>query len=284
VEIIYKFDETMNSKNLYELADRLQDFVERVKRSKLKKRTIAESYILLNEHCGHEDNEHAYPFYKIVSESESIPEFLHKHWSFRDEASDDIKQLESIVEMIRSRMQPPQAPRISDHTIHDLMNLAEKKFKYCSKVLESHPLKILCINQTHKDWGCYYMAGTLDGMIVNDGVIMTCPQNPELHQEFGFMHELGHRLHTSLTGKSFVPPASFSYFRDYLPEHTQDDRSMSEHFANFFAIAALNDTPYEYCIKHEVSAKDRQHFEQYMMLTIMTMDENVIQTITDLDL
>jgi len=275
------FYDALDSDNLYELADHLESLIKHLKSVENKMKIIDECYSLLSDECFYE-GEAAGHFIKIFSVKDSIPEFLYNHWTFSDTAEENFVRLESIVHKIRNYMIAPKAPRISDRTICDLVDLVERKFQYGTKVLKEHPVKILKINQTYKGWGCYYIAGTSNGEIAKDAIIMTCPNNPEAPQEFGFIHELGHRLHTSLTYQTFVPPASFACFREYLPEPIQDDRSMSEHFANFFAIAALNNSPYEHCIPHKVSTADIAVFEKYMSITIATMDENVIHTIDEL--
>jgi len=275
------FHQVLASENLYQLADRLKQFIEELQTIKDKQDVLDECCRILSVRCSF-GKLHSNQFFRIFDEKESIPEFLYNHWTFSDIAEENFESLNSIISNIQNFLFPPQAPRISDRTICDLVDLVERKFQYGTKVLKAHPVKILKINQTYKGWGCYYIAGTSNGEIAKDAIIMTCPNSPEAPQEFGFMHELGHRLHTSLTYQTFVPPASFACFKEYLPEPIQDDRSMSEHFANFFAIAALNNSPYEHCIPHKVSTEDIAVFEKYMSVTITTMDENVIHSIEDL--
>ena len=277
------FEIVISSKDLIELANNIEQLILLFNKTKCryKQKTMSELYDTLFARvffakCGFEQ-------IKIYSDEESVVEYFYNYWEFTLTYRGNVKQLQSVVTRIRNEMLPPKAKGFSIETIRNLINLTEHKFQYVTKILKEQPLKILQFDYSHVDFNCYYTATILEKRITKDYVIMTCPHKQETHQEFGFIHELGHKLHTMLTNKLFTPPASFKCF-DFLYDDVdkKNNNIMAEHFADSFAIAVLSGSPYEYCIPFEVAPKNVQLLTAYFLITIMTMTENAVNSITEL--
>lgn len=286
MSVYQAFFQMLHSSNLNELADRLEVFIEKLSVLNDKQSILDELCRALSIKCFYgkipiDD------FLLIYDEENSLPEFLYNHWTFCDTAEENIDNLILIIKNIRDQFVPPKAARISDQVIHELINIVEQKYQFGTNILNRHPIKILKINQTHKKYGCYYIAGISDRGIEKDAIVMSCPHNDGLYQEFGFMHELGHRLHTTLTHQTFVPPESFAWYSTYwgqpkTKEHDKHNQILSEHFADAFAIAALHGTPYEKCIPYDTPVEIVAIYDLYMRISIRTLDGKIIHSLSDL--
>ena len=213
---------------------------------------------------------------QIYSVEESVIEYFYNYWELATNFKENKRRLQGIVSKIRNEMIPAKATRLSQKTMQNLINIAEGKFQYVTKVLKEQPLKISQVDYSHIDFNCYYTATVLEEKIANDYVIMTCKHKNEKHQEFSFVHELGHKLHTMITRKLSTPPKSFECFHYLYGEGDRKDNNiMVEHFADVFAIAVLSKSSYEHCIPFEVASHNIQLFAAYMMIAIVTMDEKI---------
>jgi hypothetical protein len=277
-----KFEITLKSRTLFELADNLDLLISSFKNveSRKKQTLMSEFYHMLNARVFFFKND---SHIIVYNERESVPEYLYNYWSFMDSYRENVKQLQSVVSTIHNEILPPSTDGLSEQTLCDLFDLVDRKFQYGKNVLDGNPLRILQINNSHFKWNCYYIASIEEDTIVKDYVVMTCPQKPNTRQEFGFVHELGHRLHTSLTKKLFVPPASFACFGYIFDEDEKTNNAvMAENFADVFTIAALTGTPYEDCIPFEVHPENKLLFSLYIAITILTMNESMVTSIADL--
>ena len=272
----YLLQTVINSKNLYELADNIERLILSFQEidSRCRQKLMAEFHhmIFVRVFFMSDKNERV----KIYSVEESVIEYFYNYWEFATNFKENKRKLQGIVRKIRNEMIQAKATRLSQEAMQNLINLAEEKFQYITKILKEQPLKILQVDYSHIDFNCYYAATVLDDQIANDYVIMTCKHKNEKYQEFSFVHELGHKLHTMITRKLSIPPKSFECFHYlYGEEDRKDSNIMVEHSADVFAIAVLSNSSYERCIPYEVASHNIQLFKIYMMMTIITMDEKI---------
>jgi|GEM_PF-3389092 len=279
MDICNFFEIVLSSESLYELAGNIERLILLFKEvdSRKKQKTMSEFYHMLFVRTFFNNN--GKEQVKIYSPRESVIEYFYNYWNFAPTFRENLNQLHIVADTIRTGLLSPKATGLSEETIRNLLDLVEHKFKYITNVLKEQPLKILQLNYSHIRHNCYYTATLLGNQITKDYVVMTCPHRLETHQEFGFVHELGHKLHTILTNKLFVAPASFECFNHIYNESDRiNNTSMAENFADVFAIAALSNSQYEHCIPFEVESKNASLFILYILLTIMSMDENVVRS------
>ena len=283
MEIRGFFEIVISSKDLIELANNIEQLVLLFDKAQCcyKQKTMSELYDALFARVFFA--KYGFGQIKIYSAEESVIEYFYNYWEFATTFRGNIEHLQAVVVRIRNEMLPPKTAGLSKETIQALVTLTEHKFQYVTKVLKEQPLKILQFDYSHMDFNCYYTATILEKRITKDYVIMTCPHKQETHQEFGFVHELGHKLHTLLANKLFTPPTSFKCF-DFLYDDVdkKNNNIMAEHFADSFAIAVLSNSPYEHCIPFEVAPENVQLFTAYFLITIVTMNENAVDSITEL--
>ena len=274
------------SKDLFELADNLEQFITYANNVTNKKR----EYAKLHEELIMRINAFSFSMpntpYAIFNEQMSVLIYLANYWDIQKTSKQNVEMLSQIIEGIRTKMLPPKEGTLSEKTMVTLLDYVDKRFSFYDKVLKDRPLKILRLNHSHSEWNCFYTASIYLSGAIDDCVMMTYMSNDTIkicRQEFGFLHELGHKLHTQLTKKLFVPPASFSCFEDlYNDSDKSNDAVMAEHFADVFAIAALSNSPYADCIPFEVTTENANLFTLYILITIMTMDENIVHSKAEL--
>lgn len=268
----------LKSNSLYQLADTLEGFVNYLSHIAEKKRILNDFYQMLNVKIFYE-NRKSDNYIHVYTEQESVLEYLYNYWTLKSTSKENIADMKAIIEQIRTQMLPPKAEPLTEQRIIDLFHHVESRFHYGENVLKDSPLKILQFNNTHIDWNCFYIATIRGDELIKDYIMMTCPHKPETRQEFGFIHELGHKLHTALTKRLFTAPSSFAWFGQLFQEQKEalEHQGMDEHFADVFAIAALSNSPYEACIPaaYEVDPYYANRFLEYITLSISTMDESV---------
>lgn len=142
--------------------------------------------------------------------------------------------------------------------------------------MRGNTLEILLINHSHIKFSAYYVAilteDSPESIELTDKVFIPYLRHEiDFPQEFIFLHELGHALHTRATKQLMTPPDSFlNVLERIFPKAVyESDTIKAELFADSFAIAALHNSrfsQYDSVIKEE----DRLFLIEYMQNLIET--------------
>ncbi len=232
------------SKNLFELADNLEHFLTYISKMPNKKQALLELYRQMDAAASFNvlQAEVSTTSYNIFNMSDSIPMYLKSYWTFQETSKQNIQVLTDIIYGIRSKMLPPQSPSLSIDLIVSLLEHIEKRFAFLSRILKESPLQILCLNHSHVEWNSFYSARVYDNGTIKDNIMLLCPrQETDCANEFIFLHEMGHVLHTRLTKSLWTPPKSFRLVQErmFLDGLGASDKDASELFADCFAIASM---------------------------------------------
>ncbi|WP_312279040.1 hypothetical protein [Oscillibacter sp.] len=264
-------DKLYNSNDLFELAGSIEKLLSAIDSVRNKNKVLREIYGNLYFGCTRQPQ----PFSILEGKDASIP-YLMTYWRFHETYKDNKKCLQDIIHTIHASMLPPQKSRISIEMIQSLIALVNDKFHFQQKVLEETPLEILLIDHSHTELGAYYVAilteDSPESIELTDKIFIPYLRHEiNFPQEFIFLHELGHALHTRATKQLMTPPDSFlNVLERIFPKAVyESDTIKAELFADSFAIAALHNSDfsqYDSVIKEE----DRLFLIGYMQNLIET--------------
>ena len=173
---------------------------------------------------------------------------------------------------------PPQKSRISIEIIQSLMVLVNERFNFQQTVLGETTLEILLINHSHVKFCAYYVAiiteDSPESIVLTDKIFIPYLRHEiDFPQEFIFLHELGHALHTRATKQLMTPPDSFlNVLERIFPKAVyESDTIKAELFADSFAIAALHNSRFYQCDPY-TSIQGEDH------LFLIAYIQNLIET------
>lgn len=268
-------DKLYNSNDLFELADSMEMLLSVIDGVHNKNKVLREIY----------GNLSLFRFglpqpFSIVEGQEASISYLLTYWRFQKTYRDNKKCLQDIIHTIHAVMLPPQKERISIEMIQSLVALVNDKFHFQQKVLGGATLEILLIDHSHTELGACYVAtlteNPQESIELSDKIFLPYLRHEiTTPQEFIFLHELGHALHTRATKLLMTPPDSFlNVLERIFPKAIHEsDTIKAELFADSFAIAALHNScfsQYDSVIKEE----DRLFLIGYMQNLIETSFED----------
>ena len=228
----------MNCNNLFAVANVLEELLFDTKGMALKNKFLQDiigRLAMINFYARQKE------VYVVHSANNAVLQYLLNYWIFKRTYKENAKCLTGIINT-HSNILPPQKSIISESAIHELMKMIERRFGFCSKILADNPLEILLIEHAHATLNGIYTATLIEDDILEDKIIITYLRDKvNFPQEFIFLHELGHALHTRATGKLTTPPESFNLVltRMFPKSLNEPDTIKSELFADSFAMAAL---------------------------------------------
>ena len=236
--INYFMTKLYKCENLFNLSSYLEELLAATHSVPNRNEILQEIYseVLLNKLINPEKS------YNVYKHNKSVVCYLMQYWIFRKTYMENAEYLFKIINTIQQEMIEPQKKNISIKSIHRLMEAAEKRFKFCSKVLYSKPLDILIINHSHTYWNGIYSSAMINDCEIKDTIILPYLRyEVDFPQEFIFLHELGHVLHTRITKISMTPPDSFNMVINRMFPTLQDapNNQKAELFADCFAISVL---------------------------------------------
>jgi len=216
--------------------------------------------------------------YHISLNQDIILPLLYLHIDDKKRALPKLKYIIYTMKNFRRLyLAEPQGKRITESKIIDLMDWAEKKYQVCTKILKKDTLQIMLMNHSFNpdlEWTNASVAMQMKNRKMKDGIFCTYFSNNNIDPVFPFFHELGHIIHGRITEKEFTVPSSFMrLIQDPLFEIVRDmtEEDMYEVFAEFFAIAIMNDSQYsdlDYYRKDKayflITDDMRDTLEQYM--------------------
>lgn len=270
-----KIHEVVNSRDLFELADALESFIAYIDNITNKEKAFNNLYQKVHQRKILTNLFDGQTICTIVDEFESVLMYLYNYWLFQKTYEENIYVLSGIIKNIRENILLPQKSTISDDVIIDLLKYADYKFAFSRDVLKNNPLQILRLNHTHKNWNSYYSATIFEDGRINDCIILTHLSNNSIFkQEFSFFHELGHLLHTRITKKLSIVPESFEMVFHKNKGISEDEKI--EHFADFFAIAVLYNSPFAKYDPYITMEKESKIFMQdYFNWLIQRFNKNI---------
>lgn len=237
-----------NSDSLFSLADNLESFVFYLDTSLNKREDISALYQKIRVYEFYAKSE-SYPGYRVFNTQSSALKYLTNYWRYTSSARKDTENLRNIINRIKKSFVCMQQTLISIEKIKHLFSIVDEKYDFTNLVLGEKKVDILLLESTHKEWNSFYSAtATPRQEVLHDFImISSMPLDSVTNQEFCFMHELGHLLHTRITMNIEKVPESFEQFFAFaFPDGSHiSDTAKVECFADFFAIAALLDTEYE---------------------------------------
>lgn len=184
--------------------------------------------------------------YYIADETNWVPIYLLLVWSPSDEISENIHCWHTLAEWLLMEFERTDRLQISENQIRAVMQHLERQYRFCTKILANRPAYFLVLPNRHKSTNSqYYVDLALN--IPNKEIILLLNIIEEGDQaEAIFLHELGHLLHTRLTGEQWVPPKSFDFLQQAMYNALDDcpKREWCEYFADSFAVAALQDSSF----------------------------------------
>ncbi len=225
-------------KNLFELSDCLQKLLTDTQSIPNRNKVLHEIYINISLNDLYKTKQHYY----IYNDNESAIYYLMHYWTLKKTYKENSECLFNIINTIKEEMIASQKIRISVETTHLLMEAVENRFSFCSKVLDSNPIDILFIEHSHTTWDGIYSSILINDCKIRDQIIIPYLRyEVDFPQEFVFLHELGHALHTRITKKLDILPDSFNMIINKMfvtIQHEPNDQK-AELFADCFAIAVL---------------------------------------------
>ena len=263
----------LDSKDLFELADNLEYFIQQIQRESNKKKLLFNLYRHLTDATVILDI--SPPPFHILSHQRSVLFYLKNYWIFQDSSKENINVLTRIIKEIRNSILKPQKPIIDDKKIKELLLFTEKRFSFITNVVQNHPIQILCLNHSHKNCNSYYSARlSSDGKIEDRVFITSSERNVDFPKEFVFLHELGHLLHTRITKSLMTVPKSFCMIQERMFQKGLDDVSekTAELFADCFGISVLYNSEYEHLNPYKnIHNDDNIYLTMYMVSLIGSM-------------
>lgn len=236
-----------NCDSLFSLADNLESFLHYLDSTKNKKKALQALFQQINVHNFYSEFEE-HSSCRIYNAKASVLKYLTNYWQYNSAANKDVERLCSIIKQIRESFVNMERHLMAAEMINNLFALADEKYNFTNRVLSEKKVDVLLIENTHKEWNSFYSAVVNPGEeVLYDSIILSSiPFNSISSQEFCFMHELGHLLHTRITMKIEKAPKSFEQLLTTMhpsSNHISDSTNV-ELFANCFAGAVLYDTEY----------------------------------------
>lgn len=262
-----------NSNDLFELADGIETLLSVMDGIRNKNLVLREIYGNLYFYCIGQSQ----PFFILKGKETSIS-YLLTYWRFQETYTENKKCLQNIVHTIYEVMLSPQKSRISIEMIKSLIALVSDKFHFQQKILGGTTLEILLIDHSHTELGACYVAtlteNPQESIELSDKIFLPYLRHDiDFPQEFIFLHELGHALHTRATKQIMTPPDSFlNVLERIFPKAVHEsDTIKAELFADSFAIAALHNSDFsQYDPYTSIQEEDCLFLIDYMQNLIET--------------
>ena len=149
-----------------------------------------------------------------------------------------IKGLHRFLERCDEFSEPMEA-RVTEAEMESVLSAAQERFGILDIIAHFSPLKILCLNNTHRVHNCE--CGITDDHSREAVIFVYHPRNVSVHDRvFIFAHEIGHALHLTLTSDVGRVPDRFDEFNESLGIEKLTTIEKQETFADATAIAILN--------------------------------------------
>lgn len=211
----------------------------------------------------------------LLDGTEATAAFLLVNWVFRETIEENLESLATISVLLKSTFAPPCGAQIKQPRIDALMQLAITQLPHLDRLFVEDPVTVILADNTCPHANGLYYTNTNISDQQRDLIVLTWIDNDLVSPEFAFLHELGHLVHTRITGKLFVAPHSFktlyplieTYSHQPIPckRSKRANRWLAEWFAEFFAIAVLHGSLYSHLDYHsEISDTDRDIIQIYM--------------------
>lgn len=184
--------------------------------------------------------------YSVKQGNDWVPTYLLHMWSLQRSVEENTLYWYEMADEIKQEYVKVKEPGITEQQVHAVMEHVEKRYGFCSNVLRDKPIDILLLPNKHIGRNSQY------GSLINlskpksDVIVMLSMVDEGNHPEAVLLHELGHALHTRLTGKHQRTPKSFECVQKkmYVALEGCPAAEWCEYFADSFAIAALRDSPF----------------------------------------
>ena len=273
------------SKDLFELANNLEQFITYANDNPNKELEYFMLHQKMKGRIYDYSSGKAKAPYVIYNEQESVLVYLANYWDIQMTCEKNIEIFSNVIEEIRTKLLAPNKTMISEDTIVTLLNYVDSVFSLYANVLNGRPLKILRLNHSHVEWNSFYSASIYVSGKIDDCIMMTHMNDTRFKSEFSFLHEVGHIIHTRLTGKLHTPPESFRLLHKILLSEELDSvpEGADERFANFFAIATLYNSPFAYCDPYEgIPPKEKERLLIYMYRLLQGEETEMVRVLEEI--
>lgn len=224
-------------RDLFELADRLEELIEYTGSCKNKNRVLKDLFDEINR----------YMFFSSLGKGscriwqgrEGLLVFLINYWECGGNYKQNVENIRDIINLIRTKMGGPTGNGIPVKQIVCAAAFLEERFQFISKIIGQKRLDIVLLDHTYDGWMSYYSPAGNTILFTDRAEECRVPPYCTI------FHEFGHVLHTMLMEEALKVPDSFYGIKEEIlagdsPLRTLEDVEL---FATFFEIAAAAGTP-----------------------------------------
>lgn len=232
----------LESCNLFDLADNLEEFLKLVKSLRKNKNDILYELHELLFSWYFDCSVYSEDPYIIFEGNEGVRLYLKNRWQFYSSCKKNCECLSNLIIEIREKIINPQGPKIIAEEIRALMNSLEEKFLFSKKVANKKHIEIALLNHSHVCWNSFCSVSNINNHRYYRVIVMHMRTESWDSEHYTFLHELGHILHAVLTGSFELMPNGFDEIQKMMfnkRETPLNNQEMCELFADCFAIAAI---------------------------------------------
>lgn len=207
-------------------------------------------------------------YYDIFTGNRCMVMHLYLNWVYAKSPAKNRAELKRIADEIRKDFVPAENVQINEETIRASLDYLEQRYGFCTKLFAGHRLSILLPECGHKNYNSLCRTAELtDGSMHCSLYLFHVKKDCAASSEYVLIHELGHVLHTMLTGSCKTVPESFFAMAEQMfrgLSTTYRDR-VPEFFADCFAMGVMQDSEWEEFDPYtQIYAEDKRLFERYM--------------------
>lgn len=156
---------------------------------------------------------------------------------------EEIASMESIVRRISDGYLEPLGSGITADTVDRLMGLVDQRFGLSDLFFAERPISILILPHSHKSCSSECNTRIYDNHTLVCDIFMYHMGKSGFYPESIFLHEIGHVVHTHITGQPAKLPEGFmemfTALFDNKGKALLNESMEREYFADCFAMAAL---------------------------------------------
>ena len=260
-------DKILNSNTLVDLAENIDQFL-----ALQDKTSYAALYRALKERCTQYalaslfDNSARH--YDTYTGNRCAVMHLYLNWAYTKSAKKNRAELERIANEIKNDFTPAENTQIRIDAIRSILDYLEQRYGSCTKFFSEHRLSILLPECGHKRYNSLCRTAELvDGSVSCSLYLFHIRKDCGASPEYILFHELGHVLHTMLTGSYNTVPESFFEMAEpmFSGLSTAYRDSAPEFFADCFAMGVMLDSEWSAFDPYpQIYAEDKRLFERYM--------------------
>lgn len=260
-------DRILNSNTLADLAENINELLaskEKISFSALY-RSVKEQYKQYSLASLFDNNAR---YYDIFCGNRCVVAHLYLNWPYTKSVAQNRATLKRIAEEIKKDFTTSKNIQISEESICSVLEYLELRYGFCTNLFAKHRLNILLPACGHMSYNSLCRTSELTDSSVRCSLyLLRHKKNCKVSPEYVLFHELGHVLHTMLTGSyNTVPDSFFDMAETMFPGLSTTYRnSAPEFFADCFAMGTMLDSEWNAFDPYpQIYAEDKRLFEQYM--------------------